>query len=115
MASIQRIKSPLTGEISYRVQVRVKGRPSESETFTSLKNAKSYAASLESAIEDGRHFPTRAAKRTAFSALVQRYRESVMSEVRTSNKVTREQHLEWWLKRFGAKTLAEVTPDQVAE
>ena len=33
MASIQKIKSPLTGEISYRVQVRVKGRPSESETF----------------------------------------------------------------------------------
>jgi len=39
MASIQRIKSELTGGISYRVQVRVKGRPALSETFPNLKEA----------------------------------------------------------------------------
>ena len=39
MASIQRIKSPLTGDISYRAQVRVKGRPAESKTFTNRKDA----------------------------------------------------------------------------
>ena len=33
MASIQRIVSPLTGEVSYRVQVRRKGRPAESARF----------------------------------------------------------------------------------
>jgi len=32
MASIQRVVSPLTKEVSYRVQVRVNGRPSESAT-----------------------------------------------------------------------------------
>jgi integrase len=27
----------------------------------------------------------------------------------------REQHLDWWVKRFGGRTLAEITPDLVAE
>ena len=27
----------------------------------------------------------------------------------------REQHLEWWVNRFGGKTLAEITPDLIAE
>jgi hypothetical protein len=39
MASIQRVTSALTGDVSYRVQVRVKGRPSESETFPNRREA----------------------------------------------------------------------------
>jgi hypothetical protein len=39
MASIQRIVSPITSAISYRVQVRVKGRPTQSETFPNRKEA----------------------------------------------------------------------------
>src|SRR5262245_59417285 len=113
MASIQKIKSPLTGEISYRVQVRVKGRPSESETFTNKKDAIAWAAGIESAIEDGRHFPHRKSRRTTFAALVDRYRESVLPEV--SNGPARERHLQWWLQRFHACTIAEVTADKIAE
>ena len=44
MASIQRIVSPLTKSISYRVQVRAKGRPAQSETFPNLKEAKAWAS-----------------------------------------------------------------------
>ena len=54
MASIQRIVSPLTGAVSYRAQVRVKGRSSESETFPNRKEAKDWAASIETAIREGR-------------------------------------------------------------
>ena len=115
MASIQRIVSPVTGAVSYRAQVRVKGRPSESETFTNRKDAAAWAAGIESAIEDSRHFPHRKAKRTTFAALVDRYRETVLRDVDTSNRQTRDQHLAWWLKRLGAYTIAEVTPDRVAE
>ena len=61
MASIQRIVSPLTKDISYRAQVRVKGRPPESKTFTNRKDAKEWAATLESAITDARYFPSRKA------------------------------------------------------
>lgn len=74
-----------------------------------------WAAALETAIEDGRHFPHRRAQRTTFAALVDRYRETVMKDLRSSNRQTREQHLDWWLKRFGSYAIAEVTPDRVAE
>lgn len=115
MASIQRIVSPLTKAVSYRAQVRVKGRPPESQTFTSEKRAEKWARSVESGIEEGRHFPHMRARRTAFAGLVKRYRDTVMQDVRTSNKATREKHLTWWDTRFTGRTLAEVTPDLIAE
>jgi len=115
MASIQRIKSPLTGEISYRAQVRVKGRPSESKSFTNQKDAKAWAAALETAIADNRNFPGRRAQRASFSELVQRYRDTVMKDMRSSNKASREQHLSWWDQRFLGLTIAEVTADKIAE
>jgi integrase len=113
MASIQRIVSPLTKSVSYRAQVRVKGRPALSETFPNIKEAKAWAGSTESAIREGRHFPHLKSKRTQFAELVQRYRDTVMKEA--GAKAVREQHLDWWNLRFAGRTLAEVTPDLVAE
>jgi integrase len=115
MASIQRIVSPLTKAISYRAQVRVKGRPAQSETFPNIKEAKAWAASTESAIREGRHFPHLRSKRTMFAELVQRYRDTIVKEARDSSKAVREQHLVWWNDRFAGRTLAEITPDLVAE
>jgi len=109
MASIQRIVSPLTGSVTYRVQVRVRGRPKESQTFTNRKDAKEYATSLEAAIVDGRHFPSRRAKRTTLAELIDRYCEHVLQDA------TRRPQLDWWKERFKGLTLAEVTPDRVAE
>jgi len=37
---------PLTKVVSYRAQVRVKGRPTQSETFPNLKEAKAWGASV---------------------------------------------------------------------
>jgi integrase len=61
MALIQRIVSPLTGEVAYRVQVRRKGRPPESARFPNRKEAVAWAESLETSIREGRHFPHAAA------------------------------------------------------
>jgi integrase len=115
MASIQRVTSPLTGAVSYRAQVRVKGRPAESETFSTRKKAEAWAKALESAIEDGRHFPHRKARGTPFADLVKRYRESALKELPKVSADKRDQHLEWWMKRFAGRTLAEITPDLIAE
>jgi integrase len=109
VASIQRVKSPLTGAISYRAQVRVKGRPALSETFPNIKEAKAWGSSTESAIREGRHFPHMRAARTLFADLVERYRANVLKDT------SRAQHLDWWRDRFIGRTLAELTPDQVAE
>ena len=54
-------------------------------------------------------------KRAMFAELVQRHRDTVMKEARDSSKVVREQHLVWWTARFTGRTLAEITPDLVAE
>jgi integrase len=114
MASIQRIKSPLTGEISYRVQVRVKGRPAESETFPNVKEAKAWAGSTETAIRENRHFPHRRASRTSFDKLIERYGE-FLDDAQLANADARKQHLAWFGKKFTGLTLGEITPDRVAE
>lgn len=133
MASIQRIVSPLTKEVSWRAQVRVKGRPAESATFPNRKEAQRWAASIETAIREGRHFPSSRAQRTAFDALVKRYRELMCpvtlpteeEAAKVSNDTrgplsVREQHnraahLDWWQERFAGLSLGELTADRIAE
>ena len=114
MASIQRVTSPLTGDVSYRVQIRVKGRPSESETFPNRREAEQWARSIETAIREGRHFPHAAAKRTSFDALAKDYAETVLVEFDEQERLTRIRQLECWSKQFPGLTLAELTADKIS-
>lgn len=114
MASIQTIKSPLTGALSYRAQVRVKGRPAQSKTFPNRKEAKAWANSVESAIREGRHFPHAAARRTTFDALARDYAETVLPEFDAKERATRIRQLGWWSKQFAGLTLAEITRDRIS-
>ena len=110
MASIQRIVSPITKSVSYRAQVRVKGRPAQSETFPNRKEAQSWAASIEAAIREGRHFPHAAARRTSFDALAKDYTETVLAEFDEKERATRMRQLNWWAEQFAGLALAEITP-----
>jgi integrase len=114
MPSIQKIVSPKTGEISWRAQVRVKGRPSQSETFPRQSEAKEWAASIETAIRQGKHFPHAAARRTSFDALVVDYLKAIEGEFDADELETRKLKLEWWAKHFAGKTVAEITTDVIA-
>jgi integrase len=115
MASIQRIVSPLTGEVAYRVQVRRKGRPPESAHFPNRKEAVAWAESLETSIREGRHFPHAAAKRTSFDALAKDYVETVLAEFGAKERLTRERQLGWWSQQFAGLSLADVTPDRISK
>ena len=115
MASIQRIVSPLTKDVSYRAQVRVKGRSSESATFPNRKEAEAWAASIETAIREGRHFPHAAAKRTSFDALAKDYAETVLVEFDEVQRAARTLQLNWWSKQFAGKSVAEITADAVSK
>ena len=115
MASIQRIVSPLTGEVAYRVQVRRKGRPPESARFPNRKEAVAWAESLESSIREGRHFPHAAAKRTSFDALAKDYVETVLADFDAKERTTRERQLAWWSEQFAGLSLADVTPDRISK
>jgi len=115
MASIQRVVSPLTGEVTYRVQVRRKGQPAESASFPNRKEAVAWAESLESAIREGRHFPHAAMKRTSFDALAKDYIETVLAEFDPKERATRVRQLEWWSKQFAGLSLAEITADRISQ
>ena len=115
MASIRRLVSILTREVSYRAQVRVKGRPAQSANFPSKKEAKEWADSIETAIRESRHFPHAAARRMSFDALAQDYIETVLAEFDDKEKTTRVRQLEWWAKQFAGLSLAEVTADRISK
>ena len=115
MASIPRIVSPLTKDVSYREQVRVKGRSSESATFPNRKEAEAWAASIETAIREGRHFPHAAAKRTSFDALAKDYAETVLVEFDEVQRAARMLQLNWWPKQFAGKRVAEITAEAVSK
>ncbi|HJS88960.1 MAG TPA: site-specific integrase [Steroidobacteraceae bacterium] len=115
MASIQRIVSPITKSVSYRAQVRVKGRPAQSETFPNRKEAQTWAASIEAAIREGRHFPHAAARRTSFDALAKDYTETVLAEFDKKERATRTRQLKWWAEQFAGLALAEITADRISQ
>lgn len=115
MASIQRRISPLTREISYRAQVRVRGSTSQSKTFASRAAAQKWAKSLEAAVNEGRYFPTAQASRTLFAEAVARYKNTILAEARERSRLTRAQHLEHFTEQFAGLALAQVTADRVAQ
>ena len=112
MATIQR-RQRSSGEVRYRVQVRLKGFPAQSATFRTKTLAKQWAQDVESAIREGRHFTTRESKRHTLADLVDRYSRDYLPAKRSGKDQARI--LEWWKKQVGVYPLADVTPPLIAE
>lgn len=85
MAAIEK-RTAQDGSISYRVKVRLKGKPTQSATFVRLTDAKKWAASTESAIREGRHFKTAEAKKHTLADLVGRYARDILPAKRDAKK-----------------------------
>lgn len=113
MASIEK-RTSKSGQVSYRVKVRMKGHPAQSATFTRRTDAKKWAADTESAIREGRHFKTSEAKRHTLAELVDRYTENILP-TKPKNETKQKTQLLWWRNEIGAFTLADVTPALIAE
>src|ERR1700722_12031584 len=113
MANIEKRISK-EGKISHRVKVRLKGFPIQQATFERLTDAKRWAQQTESAIREGRHFKTSAAKRHTLGELIDRYISDVLPH-KPKNKSNRALHLNWWKSELGKYTLADVTPAVIAE
>jgi integrase len=114
LASIQRLTSPLTGRVAYRVQIRLKGHPTQSGTFRNRKDAVRWASSIESAILEGRHFPHTRSRRISFASLAQRYRENILVDAPRSRQANTDRHITWWIDHLGSLNLAAITPDCIA-
>lgn len=113
MAYIQERKTQ-NGEISYRVQVRLKGFPIQTATFSRKTDAKKWAQHTEAAIREGRHFKTSEAKRHSLSDLIERYIRDVLPN-KPKSQYKQTQQLNWWKNQIGSYSLADTSPALIAE
>jgi integrase len=115
VATIRPIKSEATGEIRYRVEVRLKGYPTQSANFKRVTDARKWAAATEVAIREGRHFKTVEAKKHTFGDMVDRYIKSVLPKKSKVQEAKQKKQLEWFGERLGSYTLNDVTPAMIVK
>lgn len=113
MANIQQ-RTSKSGEVTYRVQVRLRGYPVQTATFKRKTDAKAWAQSTEAAIRDGRYFPSNEAKRHTFADLVDR-RTRDLEQTKPHAYAKQKQLLAWWKDELGDYTLSRITPALIAE
>ncbi|MBS0380723.1 MAG: tyrosine-type recombinase/integrase [Proteobacteria bacterium] len=113
MASIQRMKSPITGRISYRVQVRAVGRPSQSATFRDHAQAREWAKEADAGVRRARYAALAPGDHTSLKQVVERYREEVLPDFNQAAQRGRNTHLAWWVQRLGELKLSAVTPEDI--
>jgi integrase len=103
------------GSISYQVQVRKKGCPPETASFDRLADARRWAASVETAIDDGRFFPRKEAARHTLANAIDRYKRDILYRKASSTVPTVAARLEWWKDQIGDYSLDQVTPALIAD
>lgn len=113
MATIQE-RVNASGDKSYRVQVRLRGAPPETATFSRITDARKWAQQTEADIRAGRHFRGVEAKRHTVAEMLERYEEQILPK-KGSWAEGQAFHLQWWKERLGPYMLAYVTPAMIAE
>jgi integrase len=114
MATIIRRPSK-NDQTSYRAQVRRKGSPTLSATFTKLSDARKWVQVTEAAILEGRHLPTAEAKRHTLAEAIDRYLLAILPHKSVSSIDNQTRQLQWWKARLGHCILADLTPTLIAE
>lgn len=113
MATIEK-RTSSDGKISFRVKVRLKGYPTQSATFERLTDAKRWVQDTESAIREGRHFKTSAAKKHTAKELIERYEKEILPR-KPKSIVDQTVQLSWWKENIGAFLLSDITPSLLNE
>ena len=113
MAHIQK-RTSSKGKVKYRVQVRLKGHPTQTATFERKTDAQKWAQQTESAIQEGRHFKTTEAKKHTLGELIDRY---LSDELPKKSEIMKKQTVQflWWKEQIGEHSLSSLTPALIAE
>lgn len=114
MASIEK-RETKTGDISYRVKIKLKGYPPQTATFQRITDAKKWASATESAIRENRHFKTAEAKKHSFNDLVARYYSEILPNYNEKEQQERKSKLEWWATNIGHCLLSDITSVAISE
>lgn len=113
MANIQERKGK-AGKVTYKVQVRKKGFPPQTRTFSRKTDARKWATSVEAAMEERRFRNLAEAKRRTVGELVDRYIENVLPKKPRSAR-SQKQQLLWWKDQLGPMTLADLSADLIVD
>src|SRR2546427_8853620 len=98
------------GQVMWRVKVRRKGASTLSATFTRLTDARRWAQRTEAAIDEGRHFGTREARKRTLADAIDRYIRDVLPLKAQTTQRKQTQQLLWWREQLGDRLLADVSP-----
>lgn len=114
MASILKRPGP-KGKTVWQAQVRKKGYPSKIKTFDRKSDAQGWANMIEHQMESGQWKDTGDASRIILSEAIARYLETVSIRKRAGTQKREELSARYLNKYLGALSLAQVTPNRVAE
>ncbi len=106
MASFTRRENS-NGSVSWKAQVRIEGYPARTASHKTERAAKRWAATIEAAMHEGRHFRGSAARRYTLADAIKRYSEEYPGKDAGQ--------LNAWSERIGTTRLHAVTPDLIAE
>jgi integrase len=112
MATIEK-RVDSTGSITYRVKVRVKGYSPETASFQRRTDAKHWAANIESAMREGRHYNKPESKVRTLSESIERYQKEVLPNLKDQSN--RRYHLAWWADEIGTKVLDDIRSSTISE
>ena len=114
MANIQK-RIGKTGKVSYRVQVRLKGKSTRTKTFGRLTDAKQWAREAETDLARGKHVPTTKQRRRTFADLADRYLKEVLpKKVRGKDQRHFAQRLGWWKEQIGDQYITDIDAAEIA-
>lgn len=99
---------------TYKATIRMKGYPTQTESFKRKTDAVRWAKETETAIHQGKHFQTVQAKRHTAEELIDKYiKEELPKKPKTAEG--QKPQLEWWKNELGMRTLADITPELIDE
>lgn len=106
MAHIEKRKTK-DGKFHYRLQIKMKGFPTYTETFRRESDAKKKAKIIEADMLEGRHFKTKEMHKKTVQDLIERYEREILP-----NKPRAKQgHIYvWWKEKCGHILLKDLTP-----
>jgi integrase len=112
MATI-RERPKADGTRAFHVQVRMTGFPARTASFSTKRQAKRWAKTVEAEMIEGRHFRSAEGRRRTLAEAIDRYLEREAPKLRDGRM--HKSTLPWWREKLGRFKLWEITPALIAE
>ncbi len=104
------------GKITYRVKIRVHGKPTYTATFDRKTDAKDWSRDTESSLKAGRYVPTTEARRRTIADMIDRYlAETLPNKKQNKDQSHTKNRLVWWREQIGDYSLDSVTPGVISD